>query len=96
MSVTRLLLAASAVLLIAAPIMWMYADADMITPAHLLEIWSLFGGGERDAGVDGSKRPRAQLAIVPHVQKISYVPETSYRESHYWQAVTVQPTCPTC
>ena len=50
---------------IAAPIMWMYADADMITPAHLLEIWSLFGGGERDAGVDGSKRPRAQLAIVP-------------------------------
>lgn len=50
---------------ITAPIMWMFADADMITPAHLLEIWSLFGGGERDAGTDGSKRPRAQLAIVP-------------------------------
>jgi|SRR5689334_13261224 len=50
---------------IAAPIMWMYADADMVTPAHLQEIWSLFGGGQRDAGIDGSKRPRAQLAIVP-------------------------------
>jgi pimeloyl-ACP methyl ester carboxylesterase len=50
---------------ISAPIMWVYADADMITPAHMLEIWSLFGGGQRDAGLDGSARPRAQLAVVP-------------------------------
>lgn len=50
---------------ISAPTMWMFADADMITSTHLLEIWSLFGGGERDAGLDGSKRPRAQLAVVP-------------------------------
>jgi pimeloyl-ACP methyl ester carboxylesterase len=50
---------------ISAPIMWVFADADMITPSHLLEIWSLFGGGQHDAGLDGSKRPRAQLAVIP-------------------------------
>jgi hypothetical protein len=28
-------------------------------------MWGLIGGGQRDAGLDGSGRPPGQLAIVP-------------------------------
>ncbi len=30
-----------------------------------MEFWGLLGGGKRDAGLDGSGRPQAWLAIVP-------------------------------
>jgi pimeloyl-ACP methyl ester carboxylesterase len=43
-----------------------FADADCIRPEHLVELWKAFGGGQRDAGIDGSLRPVNQLAIVPN------------------------------
>lgn len=42
-----------------------YADADMVRPEHIVEFWKAIGGGQRDAGIDGSLRPANQLAIVP-------------------------------
>jgi hypothetical protein len=31
----------------------------------MVEFWKALGGGQRDAGLDGSLRPASQLAIVP-------------------------------
>jgi pimeloyl-ACP methyl ester carboxylesterase len=43
-----------------------FADADYIRPEHMIEFWKALGGGQRDAGIDGSLRPANQLAIVPN------------------------------
>jgi pimeloyl-ACP methyl ester carboxylesterase len=43
-----------------------FADADCIRPEHMVEFWKALGGGQRDAGMDGSLRPASQLAIVPN------------------------------
>lgn len=43
----------------------MFADADSIRPEHMVEFWKALGGGQRDAGLDGSLRPANQLAVVP-------------------------------
>ncbi len=48
-----------------APILLAFADADAVRTSHILEFFGLFGGGRRDAGLDGSGRPAAQLAILP-------------------------------
>lgn len=50
---------------IKAPILLVFADADSIRPGHMVEFWTLLGGGQRDAGLDGSQRPTSQLAILP-------------------------------
>jgi pimeloyl-ACP methyl ester carboxylesterase len=50
---------------IKSPVMILAADADAVRTAHTLEFFSLFGGGQRDAGMDGSARPAARLAILP-------------------------------
>jgi pimeloyl-ACP methyl ester carboxylesterase len=42
-----------------------YADADSIRPAHVVEFFGLLGGGLRDAGWDYSAQPENQLAILP-------------------------------
>jgi hypothetical protein len=42
-----------------------FADADSIRPAHIVEFFALLGGGLRDAGWDNSARPSNQLAILP-------------------------------
>jgi pimeloyl-ACP methyl ester carboxylesterase len=42
-----------------------YADADSIQPAHIVESFALLGGGLRDAGWDGAHRPTNALAILP-------------------------------
>ena len=42
-----------------------FADADSIRPAHMVEFFALLGGGLRDAGVDGSAQPSNQLAVLP-------------------------------
>jgi pimeloyl-ACP methyl ester carboxylesterase len=47
------------------PAMIMYADADSVHLEHILDFYRLLGGGQRDAGLDGSARPSARLAIVP-------------------------------
>jgi pimeloyl-ACP methyl ester carboxylesterase len=43
-----------------------FADADSIRPEHMVELWKALGGGQRDAGLDGSLRSANQLAIVPN------------------------------
>jgi len=50
---------------IRAPTMIVFADADAVRTTHIMEFFSLLGGGQRDAGLDGSGRPRNQLAILP-------------------------------
>ena len=32
----------------------------------MVEFWKTLGGGQRDAGIDGSLRPANQFAIVPN------------------------------
>jgi pimeloyl-ACP methyl ester carboxylesterase len=50
---------------IEAPTMLVFADADAVRPAHIVEFYGLLGGGQRDAGLDGSLRPVARLAVLP-------------------------------
>ena len=50
---------------IKAPVMIICADADAVRPAHALEFFARLGGGQRDAGLDGSGKPTARLAILP-------------------------------
>ena len=50
---------------IKSPPMIVFADADAIQTSHIIEFFGLLGGGERDAGLDGSARPTAQLAVLP-------------------------------
>ncbi len=51
---------------IEAPMLLVFADADSTRPEHIVEFWKLLGGGQRDAGFDGSQRPVSQLAIIPN------------------------------
>ncbi len=48
-----------------APTLLVIGDADAVRTAAVVEFFGLLGGGQRDAGWDGSGRPRAQLAILP-------------------------------
>ncbi len=43
-----------------------FADADAQRPEHMVKFWKALGGGQRDAGIDGSLRPANQLAIIPN------------------------------
>ncbi len=45
--------------------MTIFADADAVRTSHIMEFFGLLGGGRRDAGLDGSLRPEAQLAVLP-------------------------------
>jgi pimeloyl-ACP methyl ester carboxylesterase len=45
--------------------MLVFADADAITLEHIAELYKALGGGQRDAGMDGSLRAAARLAVVP-------------------------------
>jgi pimeloyl-ACP methyl ester carboxylesterase len=47
------------------PVMIVVGDADSIPPVHAAEFFGLLGGGERDAGWDGSGMPESRLAILP-------------------------------
>ncbi len=49
------------------PTLLVFADADSIRPSHIVEFYGLLGGGQRDAGLDGSGRSINQLAIIPSV-----------------------------
>ena len=46
--------------------MLVFADADATRPEHMVEFWKALGGGQRDAGIDGSLRPANELAILPN------------------------------
>lgn len=46
-------------------VMLVYGDADAVRPEHRIRFYELLGGGQRDAGWDGSGMPRARLAMLP-------------------------------
>jgi pimeloyl-ACP methyl ester carboxylesterase len=48
-----------------APTLLVVGDADSVSPAHAVEFFGLLGGGQRDAGLDGSGRSASRLAILP-------------------------------
>jgi pimeloyl-ACP methyl ester carboxylesterase len=50
---------------ITAQTLLVFADADSIRPAHVVEFYALLGGGLRDAGWDNSAQPSNQLAVLP-------------------------------
>jgi pimeloyl-ACP methyl ester carboxylesterase len=50
---------------LATDVLLVFADADSIPPSHIAEFYALLGGGQRDASWDGSRRPDAQLAVLP-------------------------------
>jgi pimeloyl-ACP methyl ester carboxylesterase len=50
---------------ITAPTMLVFADADAVSTTHIAEFFGLLGGGLRDAGLDGSARAPARLAVLP-------------------------------
>ncbi|MDQ1255399.1 MAG: hypothetical protein QG646_4685 [Euryarchaeota archaeon] len=50
---------------IKSPMMLVFADADAVHTVHIMEFYALLGGGQRDAGMDGSGRPTGQLAVLP-------------------------------
>jgi pimeloyl-ACP methyl ester carboxylesterase len=52
---------------ITAPTLLVFGDADSIPPSHVAEFFGLLGGGQRDAGWDGSGLGRSRLAILPGV-----------------------------
>lgn len=52
---------------IKAPTMIVIGDADSVRPAHAVEFFALLGGGQRDAGWDGSGMSDARLAVLPGV-----------------------------
>lgn len=52
-----------------------FADADAVRPEHMVEFWKALGGGQRDAGMDGSQRPAHQFAIVPNTNHYTLATE---------------------
>lgn len=50
---------------IPAPTMLVFGDADAVRLPHVVEFYALLGGGQRDAGWDGSGTSKARLAILP-------------------------------
>jgi pimeloyl-ACP methyl ester carboxylesterase len=50
---------------ISAQTMLVFADADSVRPAHMVEFFALLGGGLRDAGWDNSAQPSNRLAVLP-------------------------------
>ncbi len=48
------------------PVLLVAGDADAVRTAGVVDFFGLLGGGKRDAGWDGTGRPPAQLAILPH------------------------------
>lgn len=55
------------------PLLLVFADADSIRPDHIVDFWKLLGGGQRNAGLDGSGRPANQLAILPGTTHYSLI-----------------------
>ncbi len=48
-----------------APTLIVGGDADSVRTSHLVEFFELLGGGQKDAGWDGSGMSSARLAILP-------------------------------
>lgn len=62
------------------PTQLVYADADAISLEHIAEFYKALGGGQRDAGLDGSQRSVNQLAIVPGTTHYTVLGTTAVAE----------------
>ncbi len=81
---------------ITAPVMLVYADADAVRPAHIVEFYALLGGGLRDANWDGSARSVARLAVLPgrtHYD-IFAAPELAAAVTPFLDAASLEPPPP--
>ena len=78
---------------IKAPTMIVFADADAVRTAHILEFFGVLGGGQKDAGLDGSGRPANQLAILPGLThyNISSAPGLAAVVTPFLDAPTARP-----
>ncbi|MFI8826977.1 alpha/beta fold hydrolase [Streptomyces sp. NPDC053431] len=47
------------------PVLLVFADADGISPRHMVEFFGLLGGGQGDPGWDGGGRPASRLSVIP-------------------------------
>jgi pimeloyl-ACP methyl ester carboxylesterase len=63
----------AAVANIKAPTLLIFADADAFRPEHIAEFYKLMGGGQRDAGIDGSLRSPNRLAIIPNTTHMTLI-----------------------
>src|SRR5581483_787638 len=61
---------------IKSPTMLLFADADSVRPEHIVEFYKTLGGGQRDAGLDGSLRSQARLGIVPNTTHYNILSST--------------------
>lgn len=76
---------------IKAPTLLIFADADMMYPEHIAEMYRLFGGGTRDARYDGALRPTVnQLAIIPGTTHYDVVQKGLKPVTDYAKAFLVQ------
>jgi hypothetical protein len=66
---------------IKAPTMIVFADADAVRSAHVMEFFGVLGGGQKDAGLDGSGRPVTQLAVLPGPRTTTLAPPPCSRRS---------------
>lgn len=44
-----------------------WGDSDMMRPEHMVEVYKLFGGGQKDAGWQREHMSKNRLAILPNV-----------------------------
>ncbi len=56
---------------IKSPTMLVVGDADSVRTAHAVEFFELLGGGQKDAGWDGSGMSNSRLAILPGITHYS-------------------------
>ena len=63
------------------PVMLVFADADAVSTEHIAQFYKALGGGMRDAGVDGAKRPKARLAIIPDRTHYTIMKTTAVAEA---------------
>jgi pimeloyl-ACP methyl ester carboxylesterase len=47
------------------PTQLIFGDADSVRPEHIVDLFQLLGGGQADAGWDGSGMPNSRLAVLP-------------------------------
>jgi pimeloyl-ACP methyl ester carboxylesterase len=55
------------------PTLIVFGDADSVMLEHMVEFYKLLGGGQRDAGMDGSLRSPNQMAIIPNATHYNIV-----------------------
>jgi pimeloyl-ACP methyl ester carboxylesterase len=60
--------------------MLIFADADTYKAEHIIDFYKLLGGGQHDAGLDGSQRSPNQLAIIPDTTHYNLLATTTVAE----------------